>query len=161
MTEYLDARPMIRAFYEAPGDFEIRRNCLRHRPSRHWLVFDEAGNARIVARCECMVLRISRRQSRQLYEAAAIWKESYWQPLLARAAAERRVAAINREFAAHFAPRRKGRAVLETLRAWLGLAARPAASRTDTALAAAAEPGAGAANPEQNRQDAFLSADMP
>jgi len=158
MTHYLDARPMIRALYTAPGDFEIRRKYLRHRPSRHWLVFDDDGNARVVARCECMVLRINRSQSLQLREAVAIWEESYWQPLLARAAAERRVAEINREFAAHFAPRSKTRAILAALRAWLGFAIRPSLSWTRPTVPVTAEAPAGGVNPERTRHDEMLSA---
>ncbi|HWB49079.1 MAG TPA: hypothetical protein VG651_08210 [Stellaceae bacterium] len=122
MTYYLNARPMIRALYEAPEEFEIRRNCLRHRPTKHWLVFDDDGNARILARCDCMVLRVSREQSEELHEAAVTWEVSYWQPLLAHAAAERRVAEINREFAGHFRPRRRWRAVIDAVRSLLGLA---------------------------------------
>lgn len=140
MTHYLDARPMIRALYEEPSAFEMRRNCLRHRPSRHWLVFDSDGNARILARCDCMVLPVSREQSEQLHEAAAIWEQSYWQPLLAHAAAERRVAEINREFADHFRPRRrKWRAVLEALRSLFGLVSRQTPFGIDPSLSEYAE----------------------
>jgi len=81
MTYYLDARPMVRALYEAPEEFEIRRNCLRHRPSKHWLIFDDDGSARILARCDCVVLPVSQEQGKELYEAAATWEASYWQPL--------------------------------------------------------------------------------
>lgn len=139
MTYYLDARPMIRALYEEPEEFEIRRNCLRHRPSKHWLIFDDEGNARILARCDCMVLPVSREQSEELHEAAVTWEASYWQPLLAHAAAERRVAEINREFAGHFGPRRRWRAVIDAVRSFLGLAPRRSAMWVDPSLPAPAE----------------------
>ena len=138
MTYYLDARPMIRALYKEPEEFEIRRNCLRHRPSKHWLVFDDEGNARILARCDCMVLPVSREQGQELHEAAVTWEASYWQPLLARAAAERRVAEINREFAGHFRPRR-WRAVIDAVRPLLGLAPRQSAICVDPSLPEEAE----------------------
>jgi len=134
MTYYLDARPMIRALYEEPEQFEIRRNCLRHRPSKHWLVFDDEGNARILARCDCMVLPVSRDQGEELHEAAIAWEASYWQPLLARAAAERRVTEINREFAGHFRPRRRWRAVIDAVRSLLGLAPQRSAISVDPSL---------------------------
>jgi len=134
MTHYLDARPMIRALYEAPEDFEIRRNCLRHRPSKHWVVFDCDGNARIVARCECMVQRISREHSEQLQQAAATWEEAYWRPLLDHAAAERRVAEINREFASHFRARRRWRAVTDAIRALFGIGPRRSSISVDPLL---------------------------
>lgn len=138
MTYYLDARPMIRALYEEPEEFEIRRNCLRHRPSKHWLIFDDDGNARILARCDCMVLPVSREQSEDLHEAAVTWETSYWQPLLARAATERRVAEINREFNRHFQPRRC-RAVIDALRSLLGLTPRRSASWVDPSLPGSVE----------------------
>jgi hypothetical protein len=138
MTYYLDASPMIRALYEEPEEFEIRRNCLRHRPSKHWLIFDDDGNARILARCDCMVLPVSREQSEELHEAAITWEASYWQPLITLAATERRVAEINRKFAGHFRPRR-WRAVVDAVRSLLGLAPRRSASWVDPCLPGSAE----------------------
>lgn len=139
MTYYLDARPMIRALYEAPEEFEIRRNCLRHRPSRHWLVFDDDGGARILARCDCTVLPVSREQGEELHAAAVIWEASYWRPLLAHAAAERLVAEINREFAGHFRSRRRWRALVDAVRSRLGLGPRRLPVGIDPALPEHAE----------------------
>jgi hypothetical protein len=111
----LDAGPMIRALSKDPEVFEIRRNCLRHRPSRHWLIFDANGNARIIARCSCTELPVSREQSKQLREAFAVWEETYWRPLMARETAERRVAEINREFARHFGPKTRWQRAVDTV----------------------------------------------
>jgi hypothetical protein len=44
----LDAGPMICALQDSPSDFGRRHNCVRHRPSRHWLAFDAIGSARIL-----------------------------------------------------------------------------------------------------------------
>jgi hypothetical protein len=123
MDYYLDAEPMIRALSEEPEAFEIRRNCLRHRPSRHWLIFDSDGNARIMARCSCTELPISREQSEELREAVGIWEATYWHPLLAREAAERRIAEINREFAEHLRPRGKLQRMFDAALAFVGIAA--------------------------------------
>lgn len=139
MTHYLDVRPMIRALYETPEEFEIRRNCLRHRPSKHWLVFDEDGTARILARCDCMVLPVNRDQSEELHEAALTWEEAYWRPLLAHAAAQRRVAEINREFAGHFARHRPWKSLVDAVRSLLGLGRRRAPPRIGPTLLEHAE----------------------
>lgn len=117
---YLDAGPMIRALLDSPDDFERCHNCVRHRPSRHWLTFDRNGNARIFARCSCAELPISREQSIELRSALARWEEAYWRPLVVREAAARRVAEINREFARHFGPKTGWRRVVEALSALLG-----------------------------------------
>lgn len=118
---YLDAGPMIRALSEDPEAFEIYRNCLRHRPSQHWLIFDAEGNGLIFARCSCAELPISREQSKQLREAFASWEDTYWRPLMAREAAERRVAEINREFARHFASKTHCRRTVDAVLAWFGV----------------------------------------
>jgi hypothetical protein len=102
---YLDAGPMIRALQDSPSDFEQRHNCIHHRPSRHWLSFDPSGNARIFARCSCAELMIDRDQSAELRVAVKQWETAYWHPLVAREAAARRIAEINREFARHFGPK--------------------------------------------------------
>jgi hypothetical protein len=112
---YLDAGPMIRALREDPSDFERRHNCVRHRPSRHWLAFDTDGNARIFARCSCTELPINREQSVELRAAVAKWEETHWRPLRAREAAARRVAEINREFARHFGPKSWWRRAIEAV----------------------------------------------
>jgi hypothetical protein len=104
-NRYLNADPMIRALQDSPSDFERRHNYIRHRPSRHSFAFYPNGNARIFARCGCAELPINREQSIQLREAVAKWDETYWHPLMAREAAARRIAEINREFARHFGPR--------------------------------------------------------
>jgi hypothetical protein len=100
--QYLDATPMIQALRDDPGTFEMRHRCMVHRASQHWLIFDENGNARILSRCSCAELPISRQHSRELKSAMEIWQQTYWRPLMAREAAERRTAEINRQFAAHF-----------------------------------------------------------
>ena len=120
---YLDASPMIRALQENPNEFELRHNCVRHRPSRHWLAFDPSGAARIFAHCNCAELAISPEQSAVLRVTVANWEETYWRPLLAREAAERRVAEINREFARHFGPKAWWRRTIEVVMAWFGAGA--------------------------------------
>ena len=102
---FIDASPMIRALRQNPSEFEMRYNCVRHRPSRHWLGFDPNGTARLSAHCSCAEFPISAEQSAELRAAVANWKEIYWRPLMAREAAARRVAEINREFARHFQPK--------------------------------------------------------
>jgi hypothetical protein len=101
MEYYLDAAPMIRSLSDNPSEFEMDHDGIRHRPSRHWLRFDVDGNAELMARCNCVELPISRQQSEELRVAVAAWQHTYWRPLMAREAAERRVAEINRAFAEH------------------------------------------------------------
>jgi hypothetical protein len=120
---YLDVSPMIRALQQNPSEFEMRYNCVRHRPSRHWLGFDPNGNARLSAHCSCAEFPISSEQSAELRTAVANWQETYWRPLMVREAAERRVAEINREFARHFAPKTWWRRAVETALAWFGFRA--------------------------------------
>jgi hypothetical protein len=133
-------RPLFKA-----GDGAIQRlrrsgyDVLSHRPSRHWLAFDTDGTARIFARCDCAVLPVNRQQSEQLQAAVAHWEESYWQPLLAQAAAERRVAEINREFARHFGPPGKARQLLDAIRAVLGIGPRQSRLHIDPSLPEDAE----------------------
>ncbi|MGK9169544.1 hypothetical protein KXR53_24725 [Inquilinus limosus] len=89
---YLDVSPMIVALRASPAEFDISRGLLRHKPSGHRVVFDPlGGSARIEARCDCALLRVSHQQSRELTDAFHDWEESYW-----------RVVRINREFASHF-----------------------------------------------------------
>lgn len=89
---YLDVSPMIVALRTSPAEFDISRGLLRHRPSGHRVVFDPlGGSARIEARCDCALLRISYKQSCELTEAYHDWEETYW-----------RVVRINRDFASHF-----------------------------------------------------------
>ncbi|MGK9233190.1 hypothetical protein KXS07_16170 [Inquilinus limosus] len=89
---YLDVSPMIAALRTSPAEFDISRGLLRHRPSGHRVVFDPlGGSARIEARCDCALLRVSQQQSRELTHAFHEWEETYW-----------RVVRINREFASHF-----------------------------------------------------------
>lgn len=134
MRDFLDAGPMIRAFGETPDAFEMRHNCVVHRPSRHWLGFDPEGNACIMARCDCAELSVTREQSEQLAAAVVAWQESYWRPLLAREAAERRVARINLEFARHFRPRNKLRRALDAVLSGIGIGAARPAFHIDPAL---------------------------
>jgi hypothetical protein len=140
---YLDAGPMIRALSENPEAFEIRRNCLRHRPSRHWLIFDANGNAHIFARCSCAELPISREQSKQLREVFTVWEETYWRPLMARETAERRVAEINREFARHFGPKTRWQRAVDAVLEWFGVRALQPRFHIDPSLPEDAELHAG------------------
>jgi hypothetical protein len=121
MDLYLDAGPMIRALSETPSAFDTDGYVVCHRPSRHWLSFDEEGNARIAARCSCAELPVSREQSTQPWAAVAVWQEIYWRPLIARKAAERRIAEINRAFAQHFRPRSPLRRALDAILSFCGL----------------------------------------
>jgi hypothetical protein len=134
MQCYLNAGPMIRALSDDPSSFEMRRNCVFHRPSRHLLTFDPDGNAHILARCDCAELPVTRNQSERLLAAVNDWQENYWRPLLAREAAERRVAEINREFASHFAPRRRWRRAVDRVLAAFGLARTQPQFRIDPGL---------------------------
>jgi hypothetical protein len=118
---YLDASPMIRALHDTPYAFERRHDCIRHRPSRHWLAFNRDGSARIFARCSCAELSISPEQSAALRMAVANWEGTYWRPLMAREAAERRVAEINREFARHFGPKSRWRRAIDAVLMWFGV----------------------------------------
>lgn len=120
---FIDASPMIRALRQNPSEFEMRYNCVRHRPSRHWLGFDPNGTARLSAHCSCAEFPISAEQSAELRAAVANWKEIYWRPLMAREAAARRVAEINREFARHFQPKTPWRRVVDAVLAWSGISA--------------------------------------
>jgi hypothetical protein len=120
MANFLDLTPMLRAIRERPGEFDMREGGdLHHLPSRHLVKFDPQGNARIYARCECSQLTVRREQSLEMQEAFQIWTEAYWNPLQARRAAERRVAEINRQFAAHFRPPGRWWRLLASLRAHL------------------------------------------
>jgi hypothetical protein len=115
MQHYLDAGPMIRALSKSPSEFEMQSNFVRHRPSRHVLKFDVHGNAQLVARCNCSQLPISRQQSDELRTAVAAWMDVYWRPRLARQAAKRQVAEINRAFADHFRRRSTLRRTLDAV----------------------------------------------
>ena len=89
---YLDVSPMIVALRTSPAEFDLRRGLLHHKPSGHRVLFDPlGGSARIEARCDCALLRISYQQSRELTEAYHRWEETYW-----------RVVRINHDFASHF-----------------------------------------------------------
>jgi hypothetical protein len=101
---YLDLSPMLQAMRLRPSEFEMQGVCLHHIPSHHLLNFDTTGLARVHARCDCALLDVSREQSEEMRVAMSAWKVVYWEPLLAEIEAERRVAAINREFASHFRP---------------------------------------------------------
>jgi hypothetical protein len=102
MEKYLDLSPMLQAIREQPGEFEMEKRYLHHIPSGHRLAFDAQGNARVYARCACSELAVQPEQSAEMKAAIASWEETYWRPLVARKAAERRVAEINRAFAEHF-----------------------------------------------------------
>jgi hypothetical protein len=155
---YLDAGPMIRALNDDPEAFESRCNCLHHRPSRHWLSFDAKGNARIFARCSCAELPFSPEQSAELRTAVSNWKETYWRPLIAREAAGRRVAEINREFARHFGPKTRWRRALDAVAAWFGIRASEPHFHIDPSLPEDAELHAAAPPEPESNQDELISA---
>ena len=155
---YLDASPMIRALQQSPSEFELRHECVRHRPSRHWLAFDPNGTARIFARCNCAEFPISRDQSIELRMAVANWEETYWRPLMAREAAARRVAKINREFARHFGPRTRWRRAVDAVLAWFGISAREPRLHIDPSLPEDADLHACPPNGPEPSQDELVSA---
>jgi hypothetical protein len=70
----------------------MEKQYLLHVPSRHRVAFAAQGYARIHTRCACAELSVSREQSAEMKATIAWWEESYWRPLVARKAAERRVA---------------------------------------------------------------------
>jgi hypothetical protein len=101
----LDISPMLTALREAPSEFDMRGGELRHIPSRHTFGFSADGRAMVTrTRCDCALLTVSERQSAALKAALGTWTATYWDPLVARRAEERRVARINRAFARHFQP---------------------------------------------------------
>jgi hypothetical protein len=81
---YLDIGPMIRRLQQNPSEFEIRRNCIRHRPSRHRLVFDRGGRGRIAAQCNRVEFPVSRDQGVALRVAIENWQHHCSRPLVAR-----------------------------------------------------------------------------
>jgi len=117
-----DAGALIRAFSEEPEAFEIRRGCLRHRPSRCRLSFDAAGSARISRRGRA-VWPISREASDELREAVGMWDSTYWRPRVARDAAVRRRGGVNRECTAPAGFRRTLRRILDDALALVAVAA--------------------------------------
>jgi hypothetical protein len=135
MKYYLDASPMIRALSESPSEFEMEGNFVRHKPSRHVLKFDVHGDAQLVARCNCSQLPINQQQNVELRAAVAVWMDFYWRPLMAREAAARRVAEINRAFAEHFRPRGLLRRTLDAVLSFLGIGHPGSLDRVDPALA--------------------------
>jgi len=125
---------MIRALSETPNEFEMEGDLVHHRPSRHILRFNVCGNAQLVARCNCAELPVSQKQSDELRAAVAVWQVTYWRPLLARGAAERRVAEINRAFAEHFRPRSRLRRAFGAVLSFLGTNNRHTFDHVDPAL---------------------------
>jgi hypothetical protein len=113
---YLDLSPMLQAMRVRPSEFEVQGAYLHHVPSHHLLNFDTSGNARVHARCDCAMLAVSREQSEEMKAAMSAWKVVYWEPHLARIAAEKRAAEINREFASHFRPPTAWRRLLARFR---------------------------------------------
>ena len=111
----LDISPMLVALREQPANFELRGAELHHIPSRHSFGFTRGGGAAVTrAWCDCAALPISETQSSQLKIAFDDWMQHYWQPHQAAAAEARRVAKINRHFAAHFRP-----SLAQRLRRWV------------------------------------------
>jgi len=90
---YLDVNPMITALRVSPDAFEFTSGSLHHIPSRHRFQFDQAGNVRLDAQCNCSSLTVRKDQESKLFEAFGEWRATYWRPL-----------EINRQFAAHFNP---------------------------------------------------------
>ena len=88
---YLDVSPMMIALRTNPSDFEMKRGWLHHFPSRHEFKFDQHGNVRLHARCDCAILSVRREQGLELWKTFQLWHTSYWRPTQ-----------INKEFAAHF-----------------------------------------------------------
>jgi hypothetical protein len=101
---YLDLSPMLQAMRVRPSEFEMQGVYLHHIPSHHLLNFDTSGIARVHARCDCAMLDVSRAQSEEMRAAMSAWRVVYWEPRLAEIEAEKRAAAINRDFASHFRP---------------------------------------------------------
>jgi hypothetical protein len=95
---YLDISPMIVSLRTTPDEFEVHRGSLRHNPSGHDFQFDQKGNVRIAANCDCSMLAVRQEQGQQLWQAFNEWQVSYWRPLQ-----------INKEFASHFRPRSRVR----------------------------------------------------
>jgi hypothetical protein len=134
MKCYLDVSPMIRALSESPSELKMEGNFVRHKSSRHVLKFDVQGNAQLVARCNCSQLPISQQQNVELRTAVAVWINLYWRQLMARQAAERRVAEINRAFAEHFRPRSILRRMLDAVLSFLGIGQPGSPDRVNPAL---------------------------
>jgi hypothetical protein len=113
---YLDLSPMLQAMRVRPSEFEMQGVYLHHIPSHHLLNFDTSGIARVHARCDCAMLDVSRAQSEEMRAAMSAWRVVYWEPRLAEIEAEKRAAAINREFASHFRPPNAWRRILALFR---------------------------------------------
>jgi hypothetical protein len=115
----LDLAPAMNAMQNRPGDFVFQAPWLRHRPSGHSFLMLSGALTRIEARCSCAELRPNRAQLDEFAATYKVWMSTYWQPLQAEAAAERRAAEINRQFAAHFRPPSAvGRISLRLADAW-------------------------------------------
>jgi hypothetical protein len=120
---YLDVGPMISALRRNPSEFQIRRDRLGHRPSRHQLAFHRNGDGRVVACCNCSEFPIRREQAAALSAAISNWEQSYWQPLMAQKAAERRMSWVNVTAARNFG-NAVWRQALATIRGWLEIRVR-------------------------------------
>jgi hypothetical protein len=121
---YLDVGPMILALRQKPSEFEIRYDRLRHRPSRHLLAFHRNVGGRIVARCNCTEFPIRPEQAAALSAAISNWERSYWRPLMAREAAERRMTWINLISARDFGVTALWHQAIAAIRAWFGIGVR-------------------------------------
>src|SRR5271166_4059596 len=100
----LDLTPVMAALRERPGEFELCGPILQHRASRHSFRIERGKLAAIEADCSCAQLRADPLQAEQFMAMVRAWTEAYWRPLQIERAATRRVAEINRQFAAHFRP---------------------------------------------------------
>jgi hypothetical protein len=105
---YLDLAPAIAAIRSRPEEFEISRDSLYHRRSRHSFNFLGEDDVRIDAACDCSLLRASSEQARAFHAAYREWQATYWRPMV-----------INREFASHFAPPPLWQRLAVRLLSWL------------------------------------------
>ena len=116
---YLDIGPMIRRLQQDPSEFEIRRNCIRHRPSRHRLIFERLASGRIAARCNCVEFPISREQGVALRVAIESWEERCSRSVSAADPVERLANCVNSALARCFGPGTRWRQALDAAWAWV------------------------------------------
>jgi hypothetical protein len=115
----LDLTPMMNAMRDRPGDFVWESPWLRHRSSGHSFLIFGGTLARIETPCSCGELRPNPSQLDEFARVLSAWTLTYWKPLQASRAAERRAAEINRQFTAHFRrPSRLMRIEMRLADAW-------------------------------------------
>ena len=121
---YLDIGPMIRRLRQNPTEFELRHDCIHHRPSGHRLILIRDSKHHIVARCNGVEFPIIPEQSSILRAALANWEEVYWHPLIARKIAGRRITQISRELARLSEAKAQWRKIVRAIFAWFDISAR-------------------------------------